>query len=62
MFEIYLKQYEIGQNVVQNPLIQLLKSGVIWKKSDGAFNKWEERFLMLTNCGLLYFKKGSNQP
>jgi len=24
--------------------------------------KWEERFLILCNCGLLYFKKGHGQP
>jgi len=53
---------KFAKNVVENPLIQLLKSGIIWKKSDGAFNKWEERFLLLSNCGLLYFKSGHAQP
>ena len=54
------KQY--AMSIIENPMIQLLKSGVVWKKSDGMFNKWEERFLVLTNCGLLYFKKGHDQP
>jgi hypothetical protein len=47
------------QSVLDNPMIQIKKSGVVWKKSDGVFNKWEERFLVLTDCGLLYFKKGT---
>jgi len=39
-----------------------LKTGIIAKRSDGRFNKWEDRFLALTNVGLLYFKKGDDQP
>lgn len=53
---------DYAQSVLDNPMIQIKKSGVIWKKSEGMFNQWEERFLVLTNCGLLYFKKGSEQP
>lgn len=48
--------------VVENPLIQLLRTGPVFKKSDGMMNSWEQRFLMITNCGLLYFKKGNDQP
>ena len=64
---LYEQIYRIDQDytlsVVNNPLIQLLKTGVVFKKSDGGrFAKWEERFMMLTNCGLLYFKKGQEQP
>lgn len=55
--------HDYTMSVVNNPLIQLLKTGVVLKKSDGTrFSKWEERFMMLTNCGLLYFKKGQEQP
>lgn len=44
-------------------MIQVLKSGVVHKKSQGTFNiSWEERFLVLCNCGLLYFKRGEDQP
>lgn len=39
-----------------------LKTGIISKKSEGRFNKWEERFLTLTNVCLLYFKKGEDHP
>jgi len=39
-----------------------LKTGIVQKKSEGAFVSWEERFLVLANCGLLYFKKGEDQP
>ena len=39
-----------------------LKTGIVHKKSEGAFVSWEERFLVLANCGLLYFKKGEDQP
>lgn len=48
--------------VIQNPFVQALKVGYIEKKSDGRFNKWEPRFLALTNICLLYFKKGEEQP
>ena len=46
--------------VVENPLIQLLRTGPVYKRSDGMYNSWEQRFLMLTNCGILYFKKGND--
>lgn len=49
---------DYAQSVLDNPMIQIKKSGVISKKSEGMFNSWEERFLVLTNCGLLYFKSG----
>ena len=48
--------------VIQNPFVQALKVGFIQKKSDGRFNKWEDRFLALTNICLLYFKKGEEAP
>ena len=51
---------EYAESVRENPLVLLAKSGTVYKKSEGAtFAKWEERFLLLTNCGLLYFKRGS---
>lgn len=49
-------------SVILNPLIQCLKTGVVEKKSEGRFHKWEQRFMILTNCCLLYFKKGMDQP
>ena len=48
--------------VTKNPLIQCYKTGIVEKKSEGRFHKWEERFLILTNCCILYFKKGMDQP
>ena len=69
-----LQQYDAIQNkimqidptyyesVKSNPFIQCLKTGIIQKKSDGRFGKWENRFLALTNVCLLYFKKGEEQP
>lgn len=48
--------------VIHDPFVQALKVGFIQKKSDGRFNKWEDRFLALTNICLLYFKKGEEQP
>lgn len=29
-----------AMSIIENPMIQLLKSGVIWKKSEGRFSKW----------------------
>jgi hypothetical protein len=47
------------KKIKDNSLIQLLKSGIVYKKSERmAFGRWVERFLILTNCGLIYFKKG----
>ena len=51
--------------VVNNAMIQCLKTGIVQKKSDsgGMFGGgWEERFMCLTNCGLLYFARGQDQP
>ena len=53
---------KFADNVIQNPLIQVLKTGVVFKKSEGKFHKWEERFFLLCDCGLLYFKRGNDQP
>lgn len=53
---------EAAQYISENPLIQLLKSGIIYKRSEGALRRWQERYMMLTNCGLLYFKSNSLQP
>jgi len=53
---------EVADYIINNPLIQLLKSGIIYKKSEGALQRWQERFMLLTNCGILYFKPNSLQP
>jgi hypothetical protein len=53
---------EFTQTIIDNPFVQLLKHGIIEKRSDGVFNSWEERLLILTDAGLIYFKKGSDQP
>lgn len=51
-----------AKSIINSPLILLLKSGIVYKRSEGTFEQWKERFLMLSNCGLLYFKKGAMQP
>ena len=59
--QIYMHDPAFADAVVNNAMIQLLKSGVVYKKSEssGMFGGgWEERFMCLTNCGLLYFAKG----
>ena len=49
--------------IIDNALIQLLKTGFVEKRSDGGmFTSWEERFLLLTDAGLIYFKKNNDQP
>ena len=32
------------------------KVGTLFKKSEGFFGSWEQRFVVLTNAGLIYFK------
>lgn len=63
--QIYMHDPDFADAVVNNAMIQLLKTGVVYKKSEssGLFGGgWEERFMCLTNCGLLYFAKGQDQP
>ena len=45
-------------------MILTLKTGIVLKKSEGGWVKhgWEERFLVLSNCGLMYFKREEEQP
>lgn len=51
-----------AQFMIFNPMAMAYRTGNIYKKSEGVLNRWEERFLVLTHCGLLYFKKGDIQP
>lgn len=53
---------EVTQYIIDNPLVQVLKSGVVWKKSEGTFRRWTQRYCILTNGGLIYFKTNSTQP
>lgn len=50
------------KKVMDNPMACVHKTGLIHKKSEGIYAVWEERFLVLTNCGFLYFKQGVDQP
>ena len=47
-----------AQLMLLNPMAMVYQAGNVFKRSEGVLNRWEERFLVLTNCGLLYFKKG----
>ena len=43
---------------MRNYFVCIRKVGVLEKKSDGFFGSWQERFVVLTNAGLIYFKVG----
>ena len=41
---------------MRNYFTCIAKVGPLLKKSEGLFGGWQERFCVLTNAGLLYFK------
>ena len=42
--------------VLRNYFTLIRKVGTLWKRGGGFFGSWQQRFVVLTNAGLLYFK------
>ena len=41
---------------MRNYFTTIRKVGTLMKKSEGFFGSWEQRFVVLSNAGLIYFK------
>lgn len=42
--------------VLRNYFTLIRKVGTLWKRGGGFFGSWQQRFVVLTNAGLVYFK------
>jgi hypothetical protein len=42
--------------VLRNYFTCIRKVGPLWKKADSIFDRWQQRFVVLSNAGLIYFK------
>ena len=42
--------------VLRNYFTLIRKVGTLWKRGSGFFGSWQQRFVVLTNAGLLYFR------
>ena len=58
--QVKLIDLRFASIIVNNPMIDTIRTGIVLKKSDGNWGGWDERFLVLCNCGLLYFKKNED--
>jgi len=45
-----------SEKILRNYFTCIRKVGTMWKKSDGFFGSWQQRFVVLSNAGLIYFK------
>jgi len=41
---------------LRNYFTLIRKVGTLWKRGGGFFGSWQQRFVVLTNAGLVYFK------
>lgn len=49
------------QKVMRNYFTCIRKVGTLEKKSEGFFGNWQQRFVVLSNAGLIYFKVDNMQ-
>ena len=42
--------------VLRNYFTLIRKVGTLWKRGGKIMNQWQQRFVVLTNAGLVYFK------
>ena len=42
--------------VLRNYFTLIRKVGTLWKRGGGFFGSWQQRFVVLTNAGLMYFR------
>merc|ERR1712083_164650 len=54
--ECMTKDPVFTNKVLSNYFILIRKVGPIFKKGGKLFSAWQERFVVLTNAGLVYFK------
>lgn len=54
--EVLQRDTAFTNKVLRNYFVCIRKVGTLYKKSEGFFNTWQERFVVLSNAGLIYFK------
>ena len=57
--EVTQRDPAFAGKIIRNYFATIRKVGTLWKKSEGFFGSWEQRFVVLTNAGLIYFKVGN---
>ena len=55
--EVQQRDGNFFNKLMNNYFACIRKVGTLTKKSEGFFGNWQERFVVLTNAGLIYFKK-----
>ena len=55
--EVQQRDGNFANKIMGNYFACIRKVGTLTKKSEGFFGNWQERFVVLTNAGLVYFKK-----
>ena len=54
--ECLAKDPVFTNKVLRNYFTLIRKVGTLWKRGGGFFGSWQQRFVVLTNAGLMYFK------
>lgn len=54
--EVLQREPLFTNKVLRNYFTCIRKVGTLWKKSEGFFGNWQQRFVVLSNAGLIYFK------
>lgn len=54
--EVLKRDPQFTNKVLRNYFTCIKKIGPLWKKSEGMFGGWQQRFCVLSNAGLVYFK------
>ena len=54
--EVTQRDQNFAGKIMRNYFVCIRKVGTLWKKSEGFFGNWQQRFVVLSNAGLIYFK------
>ena len=54
--EVEERDSAFAGKITRNYFSCIRKVGTLWKKSEGFFGNWQQRFVVLSNAGLIYFK------
>ena len=59
--EVLQRDAAFTNKVMRNYFTCIRKVGTLDKKSPGFLGRWQKRFVVLSNAGLIYFKVGDMQ-
>ena len=54
--EVSQRDSAFAGRILRNYFTCIRKCGTLWKKSEGFFGNWQQRYVVLCNAGLIYFK------